>query len=358
MLKINRYREKTKTKNEEIRSAQRRKKSVSSEKSMPAKYMNTITSEMTRLAVMPVFIKTGIFAGILSFCTVSSVSAIIPSRLPNMLYYTTIIYSMKKFIVTLFILLILGGVVFFFGWAQFKVPPGSYGIVNSKTHGVDSRVIRPGEFRWIWYKLIPTNVIITVFNLDTVNHSINVNNSLPSGSSYASFAGISADFSWELGASISFILDPEQLAVLAAQHNFGSQEALDAYERDLAQQIEVFIIRQLFVNEDSQRLEGILSGSGAEIEQEVQRQFPQIKDFSFVVKKIRLPDFALYRQVRVLYEDFIAKQREFVSEALSRRAEAHIETQLHFSDLERYGQLLEKFPVLIEYLALEKGKVE
>jgi len=266
---------------------------------------------------------------------------------------------MKKFIVTLFFLLILGGVVFFFGWAQFKVPPGSYGIVSSKTHGVDPRTIQSGEFRWIWYKLIPTNVQITIFNLDTVNHSININNTLPSGSSYAAFAGISADFSWQLSASVSFRLDPQQLAVLAAEHNLTSQEALDAFQRDLAQKIEVFIIRQLFVNDDNQRLEGLLTGtSGDDIEREVTRQFPQIIDFSFVVRNIRFPDFALYRQVRFMYEEFIGKQREFISEALGRRAEDHIQTQLHFSELENYGQLLEKYPVLLEYLALQKAKAE
>ena len=102
---------------------------------------------------------------------------------------------MKKFLVTLLILLILAGTVFFLGWSQMSVPVGYYGVINSKTHGVNPELVRSGEFRWIWYKLIPTNVNIAVFRLDPVNFTMNFSSSLPSGDTYASFAGIEADFS-------------------------------------------------------------------------------------------------------------------------------------------------------------------
>jgi len=47
---------------------------------------------------------------------------------------------MKKFLAGLIVLVVLGGVVFFFGWVQLAVPPGSYGVLRSKTHGVDPQV--------------------------------------------------------------------------------------------------------------------------------------------------------------------------------------------------------------------------
>ncbi|MCL2065993.1 MAG: hypothetical protein FWG99_00815 [Treponema sp.] len=261
---------------------------------------------------------------------------------------------MKKVLITLLILCILGGVVFFFGWAQLKVPPGAYGVVTSKTHGVDMRPVRTGEFRWIWYKLIPTNVVISVFRLDPVSYSIDVKNVLPSGDSYAAFAGIDADFSWELKASQSFSIDPEKLVQLIAEHNISSQEDLAAYERDLSAKIEGAILR-IFLDVDNRLLEEILAGtSNSDIEIEIEKAFPQIKNFSFTVRSVRFPDFALYSQVRLLYVEFVEKQREYISIALGEKAEKHIDTQLHFSELERYGQLLEKYPVLLEYLALEK----
>jgi len=261
---------------------------------------------------------------------------------------------MKKFIFTLFILLILGGAVFFFGWVQFTVPPGAFGVVQSKTHGVDPRLVRSGEFRWIWYKLIPTNVQIAVFRLEPVNHAFNITNTLPSADTYAAFAGISADFSWNLGASISFNLNPDDLVSLVAEKNIQDQAALEAYGRDVAEKIQVFILQRAVSWEDGVKVEEMLTGgASAGMEKEIESQFPQIRDFSFAVRQARFPDFALYKQIRLLYEDFIMKQREYMAAALAQKAEDRIDTQLRFGELERYGELLTKYPVLLQYMALE-----
>jgi len=263
---------------------------------------------------------------------------------------------MKKFLITLLLLIAICGAAFFFGWVQFSVPPGSYGVISSKTHGVDSELVRSGEFRWVWYKLIPTNVQIAVFRVEPVKFQVNFNSSLPSGESYASFAGLGTDFSWELKGEISFSIDPQALVSTASKHNLSNQEDLDAYLHGIALNIEVIILRILSSAEtDSLRIERILAGSAdAEMEKEVKSQFPEIRDFSFVIQSAKYPDFILYRQTRLLYEEFLAKQREYVTAAFGRRAENHIESQLHFDELERYGELLTKYPVLLEYLAMNR----
>ena len=267
---------------------------------------------------------------------------------------------MKKFFITLIILLILGGAVFLLGWAQLKVPPGSYGVINSKTHGVDPLPVRSGEFRWVWYKLIPTNVNIAVFRLDLEKFPVNFSSSLPSGDIYSAFAGLGADFSWEIKAVMSFSIDPDSLIKTVSKHNITDQESLDAYLQGIAQNIEVSILSTLTSGEtDAIRLEKILSGSpDAEMEREIAGRFPEIRDFSFIIQSARFPDFILYRQVRLLYEEFLAKQREYVASAFGRNAEIHIEGRLRFDELERYGELLTKYPVLLEYLTLEKSKAE
>ena len=262
---------------------------------------------------------------------------------------------MKKFLVTLLILLIIGGTVFLLGWAQLSVPPGSYGIIISKTHGADPVPVKSGEFRWIWYKLIPTNVKIPVFSLKPERFPIEFNSSLPSGSVYSSFAGLGIDFSWNLKAVISFSLDPEKLPQVIFKHSIADQEELDAYLQDIAQSIEVLILRLLSSGEiEVSRLERILSGlPDAAMEQEIQSQFPEIHEFSFVIQSARFPDFILYTQVRLIYEEFLAKQREYVTQAFGRTAESHIESQLRFDELERYGELLTRYPILLEYLLME-----
>jgi hypothetical protein len=262
---------------------------------------------------------------------------------------------MKKFFITLFMLIILGGACFFFGWAQLEVPPGSYGVIISKTHGVDPQIVKSGEFRWLWYKLIPTNVKISVFKPETVKNSVDFNSLLPSGDSYASFAGMNkADFSWNLKGEISFGIEPQMLVSLVSGQNLADQDALEAYLQDMGQNIKVIILRTLSSMEtDDQRLERILSGNtDTRMEQEIKNRFPEIRDFSFIITSARFPDFTLYRQVRLLYAEFMSKQRELVSNAFGKRAENHIEIQLRFIELEGYGELLTKYPVLLDYLAL------
>jgi len=265
---------------------------------------------------------------------------------------------MKKFLITLIILLVLCGTGFMFGWVQFSVPPGQYGVIHSKTHGVDPRLVSPGEFRWVWYKLIPTNVKIAIFNLEHNKFSINFNSSLPSGDTYASFAGLTnADFSWNLRGEISFTVNPQMLVTLSERHNIFNQDELNAYLSTVAQEIEVLLLRELSSSQtESERLERLMSGNpDTTLEQEIKNKYPEIQDFAIAIHSAKYPDFLLYRVLRLLYEEFLARQREVISTTFARRAATHIETQLRFEELERYGDLLTRYPILLDYLALEKN---
>jgi hypothetical protein len=264
---------------------------------------------------------------------------------------------MKKFLVFLIIFIILGGLIFFFGWAQIAVPPGAYGLMRSKTHGVDPRPVREGEFRWVWYKLIPTNVVITLYRLDRVEHSFTFRNSLPSGSAYASFAGLTADFSYDVSGDLAFSFRPDALVSLTVKYNIGSQEELDSLGKTLAGEIESFILRRLGLDgENAQNLEEILStGSSPALERAILEQFPAIENLSCRIKTAHFPDFALYRQVRELFETFLSQEKEYLDGGLREKAEKQIDSRLRFDELERYGELLTKYPILVQYLAIERG---
>ena len=202
---------------------------------------------------------------------------------------------MKKFLTTFFILIILGALGLFLGWAHLGVPPDAYGIIRSKTHGLDTTLVKPGEFRWIWYKLIPTNTTTYVFRLNPVSHEFSTRGVLPSGRVYAAFAGMEDDFSWEIRASFSFCLRPEALVTLVSTQNISSQEDLTQYERGLAGDIEMFILRRI------NTLETLLKdGENPELEREIQGQYPSIENFSLKVKSAQFPNFTLYRQAQAL----------------------------------------------------------
>ena len=264
---------------------------------------------------------------------------------------------MKKFLFTIIILLLLGGAGFFFGWVQFSVPPGAYGVINSKTHGVDHQLVQSGEFRWLWDKLIPTNVRVSVFRLEPVKFPVDFSSSLPSGHVYADFAGINEGFSWDIKAEISFSIDPAKLVQVTSLYHITDQAGLDEHIHDIAQNIRVMIIHTLSSTEtEAARLEHLLSGNqDIQLEMEIAGKYPEITGFLFSIQSANFPNFVLYRQVRSLYEEFISEQRSYISSAFGKHAENHIESRLRFDELDRYGELLTKYPVLLDYLTLEKN---
>jgi hypothetical protein len=261
---------------------------------------------------------------------------------------------MRKIVAAFFIILILGGAAFFFGWAQFRVPPGSYGVMRSKTHGVDPVVLREGEFRWFWYAVIPTNVEIAVFTPHQVERPVSITGSLRSGGIYASFAGIEADFSYEYSGSVSFMVNPGKMPFLMTQRGIANQEDLAALEQRTAGEIASFSALRLeeYAGESEERLEPIVE----KLKGDILQAYPYIENLYCSIRLTRSPDFALYRSVRKIYEDYLAEQQRTLAASISSSAQKHIDARLRFDELAKYGELLTQYPILLQYLALEKGE--
>jgi hypothetical protein len=285
---------------------------------------------------------------------------------------------MKK-IIALIIILGFGGTVFFLGWAQLTVPPDSYGILRSKTFGVDPRPVQEGEFRWVWYKLIPTNVSIELFKLNRLDRAVHIKGVLPQGESYASLAGLKTDFSYEISGSFSFRIKAAALPALAAEGKAENQAGLDGYQQRLAGEIEDFLVQRLRgYGEDpasvaADTTAGIPPEGGAadnaadgdafiggfgqadRLEAEILEAFPMIADLSLSISVPVYPDFALYHTARALYGEYLRRQRELLEDDIAAAAGRNLAARLRFDELEKYGELLTKYPILLEYLALENG---
>ncbi|GHV34107.1 hypothetical protein AGMMS4952_26430 [Spirochaetia bacterium] len=255
-----------------------------------------------------------------------------------------------KNVVRLLLVLILAGTAFFFGWAQLPVPPGSYGVLRSKTHGVDTALIREGEFRWVWYKLIPTNAQTMVFTLKPLTRQVRAAGNLPSAETYAAVAGIKADFSYELAATLSFTLKADTLPSLVRAGELSSQESLEEYEEKAANIIEQFSLEQLraYAAEDT-FLGGIPKDAAVRLAEDIRGAFPDIENLSCTIQQAKYPDLALYTMVRSVYEEYLGSQQAV-------QAERNLNVLFRFDELERYGELLTKYPVLLEYLALQSPK--
>jgi hypothetical protein len=254
---------------------------------------------------------------------------------------------MKKFVVLLIILLLLGGVGFFVGWAGLMVPVGSVGVLRSKTHGVDPDVIKEGEFRWVWYRLIPTNTRIIPFALESKTGSLEISGELPQGDTYKTFVK-NANFAWRLGLTYSFTVKPDSLPVLVRDKGIESAEDLDGYETDIVSGIEN---RAQKLSVTQELLENLSSQSR---ENEIRAAFPEIDFLELRWEARAVPDFALYEAGKDLYDQYVERQKALLEPTVVEEAARNITNQFRFDELERYGELFSKYPSLLEYIQLEQ----
>ena len=110
---------------------------------------------------------------------------------------------MKKAFIFFLILAVFSGVVFFIGFTPMKVEPGEFGVVISKTDGVNDAPILNGDRSWNWQFLLPTNTKIERFSIKPVNITKTVSGELPSGSLYTALFNSSGKFDYKFTFSIS-----------------------------------------------------------------------------------------------------------------------------------------------------------
>lgn len=263
---------------------------------------------------------------------------------------------MKKLVLCI-LFLAAGSACFFLGWAQREVPPGSFGVLRSKTHGTDSRVIREGEFRWVWYKLIPGNAAVGVFTLPAAAVPVQASGILPSADTYAALAGVKTDFSYELDGTVFCSLKGLSLPALAEKYNMAGQNDLDVWQKRAVEEIRSFALRRLwdYAEQEAVMEEARKTGTLFGLERDLAAAFPDWENWKITLKTIRIPDMALYREVRELYAGYRAAQKEAMDQELSRSAARGAAVRARFEELSLYGELLTKYPVLLDYLALEKG---
>ena len=128
---------------------------------------------------------------------------------------------MKNFICFL-ILLIFAGFVFFIGWTQIKVKPGTIGIVQSKTSGISSKIVIPGKFSWHKEFLIPTNAQIEKFEYKPYNGTKTITGKRGAGSEYS--------FTFQ----ISLSYEPELISDLLTDNKISNQDDFQSYLEGVA----------------------------------------------------------------------------------------------------------------------------
>ncbi len=261
----------------------------------------------------------------------------------------------KPFFWIVLILLPAAAGVFIAGWVQFAVPPGAYGVLRSKISGIDPGVLRNGEFRWSWERLLPTNVVIAVFKLDPVDRTLEAAGELPSAHIYADLIGTEGIFSYRLSGLVSYIVKGSALPLLVAEKGIVDQAGLDHWEARVGDELAAYALQRLRVYaEEPAELERIAElGSTPQLRADLEGAFPDLEILNYSLSVAAFPDMALYRSAKGLYDEYLARQKELLAPGVSDEAQRAVALRRRLDELAQYGDLLTKYPILLDYLALE-----
>lgn len=251
---------------------------------------------------------------------------------------------MKKVLVSLLILLLLGGAVFYFGWVQFAVPVGSYGVLLSKTSGAYPAPIVPGEFLWRWERLLPTNTRLRLFSLDPVTLTDTFSSTLPSAQLYSARLEGEPDFSYSVTVSSTARVRADELVNLVEENNIQDQAALEKLVRDRLHQLNIaatsYLLEQTQHDTTGLKSQTVTTRELVENTQ-VARENPWLEVLSAEVSDVRIPDASLY----------LAARNAYLNSIVEGTGGQGITDSSHLSALVNLGEILTKYPVLSDYMA-------
>lgn len=226
---------------------------------------------------------------------------------------------MKKFLISLFILIIFSAVVFFFGWTQYRVKPKEFGVVISKTDGIDETPVENGKFSWYWQFLLPTNAVLKTFNVEPVFVTKQIKGTLPSGDFYASYNPKETfDYSFEF--SMSLTVSEHDVIQLLKENKISNQDDLQQFINHsadtIAQLAADFYLKKIQENPKF-RLESVKRD---ELLRAIKfyEDCPLIELMNFSLISSKVPDFELYDKLKMrFFENPVEIKNEINTEVQS-----------------------------------------
>ena len=261
------------------------------------------------------------------------------------------------------ILLLLGvaGVIFVAGWIQILLPPATYGVLFSKTGGFDPRVMAPGVFVWRWERVIPNNVTLFLFEVQPHSIETRLSGELPSAEAVASMlpgAAGAADFRYRATVSVTFAVRPEALPALVSGAGL-TPEDLNHWTEMKGTAMGRAALELLQRRAQATALTD-LAALEAEILDPLAAGFPKLQVMGVRFSDLHLPDIEVYERGRRAYLELMDAQYEARRAAvidLAQERERGLADQearrAALQVLREYGVVLQEYPVLIQFLALQ-----
>ncbi len=262
---------------------------------------------------------------------------------------------MKKFRTFLLIIIVLGifGGGFYLGWIQFQLDENEYAVVFTKITGYHKEVLEPGNFVWMWQRLVPTNMKLHVFRLDPRSSTLSVSGTLPSGEVYSNYLEGTPSFEYSFSFNMTYRLKAEHLPELA-EGGFLTPGNLDTWYTQFEENCLVKAVSFLNEKASNSDLYDFNSGNLVEIEsllkEYLSSYFPHIDFINIIPSKLKIPDAELYQLAKDEYFSLMDAKHTMNLEALKEATDRTMNQTANLELLGEYGKLLTTYPILIEYL--------
>lgn len=259
---------------------------------------------------------------------------------------------MKRVAIILIILLILGGVVFYFGWVQMSIPAGGYAVIFTRTGGWEDEAVEAGTFVWRWQRLLPTNLELFVFEPGEHVTDARVSGELPSGTAIETLLEDVPDFGYEVRISVASRIRPDRLVALARDRDVRPDEidsfyeTLDAQVSELTKEAVVGLIED---QTDRLSLSDAFPAIRESVRSRLERSLSDVEILAVDPRQIRLPDVELYTTARREANRVLEARGAALEQAAASLAQTQVESDRELLLLERYGEILDRYPVLLEY---------
>ncbi len=253
---------------------------------------------------------------------------------------------MKKFIFFLILLIILSGAVLYFGWVQ--IPENSQAVVFSRITGYEKNALESGSFHWRWQKLIPGTFQVHFFNVSTHREEVTSEGMLPSGELYSAILTGNPDFSYKSSFTITYRINSEDLPEYFKNNSITPEDSEKWYtEKD-----------RIIETEGKKFLNSLMgtgeTGSLSEIEKKLTdhmiRNITDITITDLTMSYYNIPDMDLYNEAKRQYLNLIKKRESLLLESTSASVREGADLDKQIQMLEKYGELLTKYPILLDYI--------
>lgn len=207
---------------------------------------------------------------------------------------------MKKAFIFFLIFGIFACALFFIGYGARRVEPGEFGVLISKTNGIDEKPIMNGDKDWKWQFLLPTNTEVVKFKIEPVNFTKTVSGELPSGSLYASLFEVTGNFNYKFTFSMSLTVSPENVIQLLKENIISNNKDLNEYLSmagdSIAQLAANYYLNR--ASKDSSFRPESVRRSQVTKSMGLEEDFPFVDLSVFSLTECIIPDFKLYEELQ------------------------------------------------------------